>query len=148
MNLNNRDLSLAYEEVVNALAGILGSVPQTRKPSETTQYETTKQLNKVYDNLEVDMTKNVPCVLSCTYDDFGNIFYKNENGQLHNPNNYAVYLYESGTFEYYLNDVKLEFSEWEKQVNKQQKFALLQKKIQEKNMELRELLAQVESLKS
>src|SRR5574343_396011 len=141
---NKHDPFYTFEDAPEAAKSLFGL---------TQQQKVTEQLNKVHDNFDkweekLDMTKNVPCVLSCTYDDFGNIFYKNENGQLHNPNDYAVYLQASDTFEYYLNDVKLEFSEWEKQVNKQQKFALLQKKIQEKNLELRELLAQVESLNS
>jgi len=189
MNLNNRDLSLSYEEVVNALAGLIGLPPQNKsetpkktvsKVPEPPQYvdiygqpyyygheltvpeqyqnqsqqqqKVTEQLNKVHDSLvkseeKLDMTNNVPCVLSCTYDAFGNIFYKNENGQLHNPNDFAVYLHESDTFEYYLNDAKYDYIQWLEQSQKQIRLSELQKKIQEKNLELRNLLSELEKLK-
>lgn len=166
---NNLDLNVTFEDVLSALSGLCNMPSQEKSQSskydceylypqpnnlEQQQQKVTDQLNKVHDNLsaydcgEPDMTQNIPCVLSCTYDAFGNIFYKNEQGQLHNPNDWAVFFQESQRFCYYFNDVEYEFLEWDKQVEKQTRRSLLEQEIQKKNQELHSLLQQMESLKS
>lgn len=169
---NNRDFSLTFEEVLSALSGLVGLPPQEKSQAQSSKYEceylypqpnnleqqqqqkVTDQLNKVHDSLspydcgEPDMTQNIPCVLSCTYDAFGNIFYKNEQGQLHNPNDWAVFSKESQRCSYYLNDVEYEFLDWEKETEKQVRRSLLEQEIQKQNQKLRSLLTQMESLKS
>lgn len=85
----------------------------------------------------------IPCTLSCTYDGFGNILYRNEQGQLHNPNEPAV----MGTsYRYFLNDVEYSLTEWENEVQKIQRKKQMKEKIEEKNKELLRLIQELETL--
>lgn len=83
--------------------------------------------------------KQIPCKLYVEYDNFGNIIFKNERGQLHNLNGFAIQmLSEPGR--YFINDTEFTREEWLNERNDIIEEEELVKQIELKNQELKELL--------